>query len=123
MFRRNNLPNIVRRGVEPLKEPDDNETITIHDITRIQQHKFNPHEPIFLSVRQYEEICKNTYDGNVPFTITAIVGQDEKKKEEGVEESKNDEQKSDGIIVTEVKEVQTEDPYVPKKVNKSSRRR
>jgi hypothetical protein len=122
MFRRTTLPNNVRRGVEVLPDPHDNETITIHDITRIQQHKYNPHEPIFLSVKQYEEICKNTYDGAVPFTISAIVGQDDKK--DGVKESKNQEQKSDGISVTEVsKEVQTEEPYVPKKINKSNRRR
>lgn len=122
MFRRNNLQNNVRRGVSQLSEPQHNETITLHDITKLQQHKYNPHEPIFLSVKQYEEICKNTYDGNVPFTITAIVGQDDKK--EGVEENKEGEQKPDGIIVTEVQqEVQQEEEYVPKKVIKTNRRR
>ena len=114
MFRNRNLPNVVNRKLAA-PDPDDNEPVTMENIIKFQQHKFNPHEPIFLSVSQYEELCKTTYDGSVPFTFTCVVG-DERKEEqndssEGVEESKDD-------IVTEVSnaiDVEEEQPYVPKR--------
>ena len=121
MFRNRNLPNVVNRKLAA-PVPDENEPVTMENIIKYQQHKFNPHEPIFLSVSQYEELCKTTYDGSVPFTFTCVVG-DERKEEqndssEGVEESKDD------IRVTEIPntmEKEEEQPYVPKK-KKTSRK-
>lgn len=105
-----------------VQDIDHTEPITMESVMKFQQHKFNPHEPLFLSVKQYEELCKTTYDGSVPFTFTAVVGDerkdDQNSSSEGVEESKDD------IVVTEVSntiEKEEEQPYVPKK-KKTSRK-
>lgn len=87
MFRNRNLPNQINRNVK--EQQDVNEVITMENVIKYQQHKFNPREPLFLSVQQFEELCKTTYDGSVPFTITAIVGEErkeEKKEEEIIKE-------------------------------------
>jgi hypothetical protein len=117
MFRHLNNPNIVNRNFK--QEQDHNETINMESIVKIQKHKFNPHEPIFLSVSQFEELCKTTYDGNTPFTITAIVDKDKEISANEINE------KIDNITITEIKNEEPEypapnsnvdpEPYVYKK--------
>jgi hypothetical protein len=79
------------------------------NVLKYQQHKYNPHEPLFLSVKQYEELCKTTYDGSVPFTFTCVVDNKDHTTSEGVEERKDD------ITVTEIQNESEETPYAPKK--------
>lgn len=118
MFRNRNLPNVINRKlIAPIV--DENETITMESVIKYQQHKPNPHEPIFLSVSQYEELCKTTYDGSIPFTFTCVVGDERKEEknessEEGVEETK------DEIKISEVIN-DAEEPYVPSKKKKAKK--
>lgn len=96
MFRRLNLHNDVNRNKKLI--PEHNDSINIGTIISVQKHKLNPHEPTFLNKSQFEELCKYTYDGNVPFTITRIVDTNQ-----GVEETK-----TDAISVEEIKEEKSE---------------
>lgn len=123
MFRNRTLPNQINRNVKA--QQDLNESITMESVIKYQQHKFNPHEPLFLSVQQFEELCKTTYDGSVPFTITAVVGEERK------EDKKDEEVKEDKIKVSENNEPEypapnanvEPEPYVYKKsASKKSKR-
>lgn len=105
-----------------VQDLDHNEPVTMESVMKLQQHKPNPHEPIFLSVKQYEELCKTTYDGNVPFTFTAIVGD---KRDDEARDVKNDsddgvEENKDDITVSEVVN-DVEEPYVPSKKKKAKK--
>lgn len=89
MFRHLSLPNNHNRNTK--LQLDQSDIINMETIVKLQKQKSNPHEPTFLSKCQYEELCKTTYDGNVPFTITPIV--------EGVEEIKQEEIKQEETYV------------------------
>lgn len=127
MFRHLNNPNIINRNFK--QEQDHNDTINMESIVKLQKQKFNPHEPIFLSVSQFEELCKTTYDGSYPFTITAIVNKDEISAK--LEEEKKLNEKMDNITITEIKNQEPEypapndnvepEPYVYKKQKQKKR--
>jgi hypothetical protein len=85
MFRKQMLKQ--NQNYNTKEQLQHNESITMETIVKLQKHKFNPHEPTFLNRSQFEELCKSTYDGNVPFTITRLGD----TQQEGVQETKTEE--------------------------------
>ena len=87
MFRKQMLKQNQNYNTNTKEQLQHNESITMETIVKLQKHKFNPHEPTFLNRSQFEELCKSTYDGNVPFTITRLGD----TQHEGVQETKIEE--------------------------------